>query len=149
MREILFRAIPVGKKKLIYGFYAQIGGRDVIIKVESENYWNENLKKCNGNEVVEIKPETVGRHAGYTDIGSKKIFENDIVRFIDEYGEYKGIAKYGEYANISDINKINLGFYIEWEEKMRGMLRPEFLFWVNEGEIEVVGNIYDNKEMVK
>lgn len=72
--------------------------------------------------MVEVKPETVGEFTGLTDKNGNKIFEGDII--------YNGVFK----AQV---------------ELMSGRFSPfgSDTFFANE--CEVIGNIYDNKELLK
>lgn len=70
----------------------------------------------------EVKPETVGQYTGLTDKNGNKIFEGDIV--------YNGVFK----AQVEFIN---------------GRFSPfgSDIFFADE--CEVIGNIHDNKELLK
>lgn len=85
-----------------------------------------------GQEVV---PETVGQYTGVTDVNSNKIFEGDIV--ISDYIDYedeRGVVQWD-----SDIAKFIITFStftIDFDN-------------VYGREFEVVGNVYDNPEMME
>ena len=90
-------------------------------------------------------PETVGQFTGLTDKNGKKIFEGDIVRYVNPDGDaISGTVSYGEhaYSGTHDI-----GFYVEWQRPGWAMhLRDDLGFWTNFRKIEVIGNIHDNPE---
>ena len=54
------------------------------------------------------------------------------------------IVKYGRHRETTGTN---LGFYIEWLEE--DDYRTDICFWAENREIEVIGNIFDNPELVK
>lgn len=60
----------------VYGYCAVIGKRSVIIKSNSESYYSvdENLQKRSGNEIVDVKADTVGQYIGVDDKNGKEIY---------------------------------------------------------------------------
>lgn len=77
-REIFFKAKTLSGK-WVKGYFAVIGKRSVIIKETSETYYSDEMKKGNGNEILDIDPVTLCRYTGLTDKGDEKIWENDVV----------------------------------------------------------------------
>lgn len=91
----------------------------------------ENIKQiCNHSQLEHahsVNPETVGQYTGLTDKNGKKIFEGDIVK--DIVGRMKAVEFYnGRYYPFISF--------------------PEYTCW-NIDEVEVIGNIYDNPELLK
>ena len=145
MREILFRAKRQYNGEWIYGDL-QHNGKNIPKWVEGE----------------EIIPETVGQFTGLTDKNGKKIFEGDIVKFnnqvgtiINEYGScgigidecinYKRLEVYLEdkthnfYSGVYNDNFISL-WEIGWNcNAIDGKIK----------ELEVIGNIHDNPELLE
>lgn len=82
-----------------------------------------------------VDPETVGQYTGLTDKHGTKIFEGDIIDFFGRSdGDGYGVVKYDAYET-------EFGF--EYDNVYRSLGRnfyPE--------NIEVVGNVYDNPELV-
>ena len=93
-------------------------------------------------DVAEVYPDTVCQYTGLTDKNGKKIFEGDVVN--DSAGVC-GEVKFGLYAAVFSIPDTNQGFYIEFPEK--SLYREELGFWRNK--VVVVGNVYDNPELLE
>ena len=74
-----------------------------------------------------VIPETIGRFIGEVDKNGRKVFEGDIVKFKNELFEVKFIEKYSRFAGVKP-----------------GVVFSVFLF----SNSEVVGNIYDNPELL-
>ena len=93
-----------------------------------------------------VKEETVGQFTGLTDKNGKKIFENDVVQAkqLDSNETVKVIIKIGKYTDFNS-GDINIGVYALFNEgvtiTINDMYERQDLF-------EVIGNIYDNKELL-
>lgn len=130
-REILFRGKRVDNGEWVEGYLAD------------ENYINVpfNDDDVNGrlDEPIEIYSETVCEYTGSTDKNGRKIFEGDIVRYIDEVIEKEKVdeVKYNEtHAAFCRLHKSKMGL--------------QYL-WLNEAvanKCEVIGNIFDNPELL-
>ena len=140
MREILFRGKRISGRSWVYGNY-----------VECKNSWhncyphkawivtdprsNGGWFVCNGG--IPVINETVGQYTGVKDKNGVRIFEGDIVR--TQFGRLVRI----EYRTLEGF----VGFdMIAIESKHE---RPWTSKAWRSGDIEVVGNIHDNPEMVR
>lgn len=84
----------------------------------------------------DIYTATVGQYAGMVDKHGTKIFEGDIVDFSDRSDDDGyGVVKY-------DANETEFG--IEYDNIYEGLGRHYY-----SNDIEVIGNIYDNPELLK
>ena len=127
-REILFRGKRTDNGEWIEGLVARYNPKfdcaNIVDGFES---------------LVPVKTETVGQYTGLTDKNGKKIFEGDIVKHYN----HCDIKEYSE-----DIGRV---FY--YTETCR-FLRTSKLFPDDCPEIhssceyEVIGNIYDNPELI-
>ena len=122
------------------------------------------------NDVVKVLPETVGQYTGLTDKNGRKIFEGDIILYdhnvkklvpcedatqeeIQHYGldhvTGLGLAyrptktiRYKGYVTIDNLWGVNLNLTNNckwWLCEKNGQLTS----------VEVIGNIYDNTELLK
>ena len=79
-------------------------------------------------EHYEVLPETVGQYTGLTDKNGKKIFEGDIVK----------VPVY-----------FDCGCYPHTEIRTKVVKIPMFYTIAFDGDIEIIGNIHDNPELLK
>ncbi|HAC1155074.1 TPA_asm: hypothetical protein GI696_03980 [Listeria monocytogenes] len=141
--EILFRGKVTGSQELeqiengwIYGsiFENKIISRNRDIQSRYFHWIAE----------VEIIQETVGQYIGIKDMNGTKIFEGDILKIVHEDGaQFYSKVKY--FADIDypafDIQFPD-GFYFE-SNVINEAIQSGFF------ELSVVGNIYDNSELLE
>ena len=137
MRKILFRGKTLDGRWIYGDLWHRPYAKDCVTIVS----FMEDTGTTGGLEVI---PETVGQYTGLKDKNGKEIYEGDIVAFEDSDGGYEyqdlvintGIVAYGE-----------LGFYftnrvaVEMDD-----------FYIKDGrcdDIEVIGNIYENPELME
>ena len=131
MREILFRGKRADNGEWEYGdLWCNPYGKRVVCIVSPIN----DQGTTGGNEV---DPETVCQYTGLTDKNGRKIFEGDILGgFLDE--------EYPEHETV---------VVVEWHENMwvtrQGEYLPDLLELDDSDCFEVIGNIYDNPELLK
>lgn len=96
---------------------------------------------------VEVDPNTICQYTGLTDKNGNEIWENDVVNYKNESVGYdkNGIVKFGEYHSGFDGNANHIGFFIEWNSDC---LRKDIGFWAKNRELEVIGDIFDNPELI-
>lgn len=122
---------------------------------------------CNGDSrFYSIIPETVGQFTGVFDSNNDRIFEGDIILHKSRYedcdclsvvkigkysqdgsgGEYSPVECYGVYAEIYWHSTPDWAF--EDYEPIKDFEKTMSLLELS-GEIEVIGNIYDNPSILK
>lgn len=124
MREILFRGKRKDNGEWVYGNYAV-----------TDNNEKQHFIFQNKAFEFEVDPETVGQYTGLTDKNGKKIFEGDIVERL-WLGE-KHI--YRIYYDNDIASFIGTDIYSE----------RFTTFDYDACEFEVIGNIYDNPELLE
>ena len=132
-REILYRGARMGDGKFVYGSLVFVKEND-----KSENELPHIVISYGPDtfDWFEVDPETVGQFTGMTDKNGTKIFEGDIVRHID--------------TTCHVVEVVNSEVYFDTEMLEFGFRYSNELFHCQfNNEFEVIGNIYDNKEILK
>ena len=150
-REILFRGKTFDTKEWVYGAfvpYALDGSNDLVSWAFIRNY----NKEIGHMQTIEVDKETVGQFTGWTDKNKIKLFEGDILRNKDKHHKIIGIIKYGKIPN--DLSREEyIGFYIYWmnenANEWNSWLRSDLNYWINSGECDLIGNIYDHPELME
>lgn len=147
-RQILFRGKRVDNGKWIEGYL--VVNKDGTCWIKDTDYQVNNDK----NDLIphEVIPETIGQFTCLTDRNGVKIFEDDIIKIVED-GDKKTDNRpedfnYGDVALILfDSRYCQFGAYnnsIDEIESIGNLVRtPWFNF------IEVIGNIHDNPELLK
>lgn len=129
-REILFRGKPMfrGSNNFVYGYYKKgaIAGVETDFIFPSPEYKNEI------NEVA-VLSKTVGLFTGLTDKNGVKIFEGDIIKNIQN-GNIGRVTYMPEHCAFLIYSKAENRYY--------------WLYDNNFGNIEIIGNMYDNPELL-
>lgn len=144
MLEILFRGKRKDNGEWVKGFY----GINTIC-CEQSTYLSAVISKMPQGiydyESWEVELETVGQYTGLTDKNGVKIFEGDIV---------KGIAysatKIGVIVWIDEISSFGVRYaqnLTAWENS--SILRCAAIGKTDEFAAEVIGNIYDNPDLLE
>ena len=159
MRTIKFRGQTIDNK-WVYGDLIQIGGGALIYhgdKQELESIPQEDSPCAVGfysNEISPVIPKTVGQFTGLFDKNDKEIYEGDIC-----FNSNKTIITSKEDKKLYLV-KWKKGAYIETNGHTWLGEHPEFIFEkinhgkrfmsliFNQNQIEVVGNIFDNADLI-
>lgn len=128
MREILFRGKSKDNDVWVEGYYCgkvnktiSPPAEDSAQIVDKDLYWHE------------VIPETVGQYTGLKDRKGTDIFEGDIVNIIraEENGKVEWRENDAAFEVVGDC------------------LEASFLENLYGRDVEVIGNIYDNPELLK
>lgn len=128
MREILFRGKRKNGYDWVYGNYCGVecslesgcGIECFIIEAPRDG------------SSVKVDAETVGQYTGLTDKNDQKIFEGDIVRGIDRLADLE-VFGYIDHQSGSFVIVGEFMTHYRWLDY----------------EVEVIGNIYDNPELIE
>lgn len=137
MREILYRGKLIDSDKWVYGIpiKTHIG---IFICYEENPHYCSQYFNMEINEIAKVVPETVGQFTGLIDKNGQKIFEGDVVQY-GAKSRYDGIYKVVfETRGGSGYFGIVISEIETWG----------FCFSVPTKLMEVIGNIYDNSELL-
>ena len=134
MREILFRGKDSITKRWVYG--ALVQQQDDLLKEKAFIISYSNYQFGDFSEAVmhEVDPETVGQYTGFVDKKGKKIFEGDIVSIYNSKAFLFAVEWNNQYVLKCTSNGVS-------DNILNVIESPE--------DVEVVGNIYDNSELIK
>lgn len=133
-REIKFRGKSAGVWYSGHFFaYRNTGGGTGAHFIVLQEKEDENLKP------IQVMPETVGQFTGLHDKNGKEIYEGDIVRFNQKFLIENILLVGYEYSHRG-------GFSLCTKEGYYGMFGDA---WLEPFYCEVIGNIYDNPELLK
>ena len=135
MREILFKAKRIDNGKWIEGYYQKRydlldNEEHLIFHADSHTVW----------EYAEVDSETLCQFTGLCDKNGNKIWENDIFQYTDEtMVAQRDLIEYNEthasFVRLHNTEKLGLQY-----------------LWIDEATCnhgEVIGNIFDNKELLQ
>ncbi len=144
MREILFRGKAINRDEGCHRTEYKNGEwvYGLVTKLYDEQFKKlpAEMTNTNGISGIEIDYRTIGQYTGLKDKNGTKIFEGDILRVKSDDYDYEYLTKvyYCCHTLCVDIygQECDIGFADDiWDD--------EFC------EIEVIGNIYDNPELLK
>lgn len=130
-------------------FRAWFKNENEIKKVAINNIYegNKTYLHLSPLPMSDYKPIELMQYTGLKDSNGREIFEGDIVRFVifDYLGsdiEYKGVVKYRS------------GLYEIWKDVDSEFFDSDGPFilnhaWLQDDEFEVIGNIYENPELLE
>lgn len=139
MRNIIFKAKTESGRWIEGDLIHYESGEMAIVEKPFSKYGMEATEIARRTEVI---PETVCQYTGLTDKNGNKIWENDVVRC---------------YADTDDLgNDLYFFYQILWHELYHcwwlsdiHTLEDEYLHQYIPSNIEVIGNIFDNPELMK
>lgn len=122
MREVRFRGkLMLGKHRWVKGFYVRVNDNHVIIPGGVHSLLD--YKRC--------EPETIGQYTGLKDRNGREIYEGDILH--DHFCNNRYVVHFdcGSFDVRSTLDRS--GNYLSEVA----------------GDVEVIGNVFDNPELMK
>lgn len=124
MREIKFRGYQAELKKWFYGSLIQLPNGGCFIFDYKDNF----------EDRVVVVPESVGQYTGLKDINGKEIYEGDII----ETSDGNCFVRYDEATTSYEVVFEDEAVISLWEAAVYGTKK-----------VEVIGNIYENQDLLK
>ena len=140
MRDIEFRGKRTDNGEWVYGNLVRGCDEKYAYIVEFGN-----KEMC--RNYVNVNPDTVGQYTGVTDKNGERIFEGDIVK-------YKEACKFGDNDEMEEAEEQYLCTNIVEFKNGRFFPLPQrcdcedYFFSYGSYDFEVIGNIYDNPELL-
>lgn len=130
MRTIKFRGKSIDGKEWLYG--------DLVSSVDKKRFAilvndKENYDEC------EVAPKTIGQFTGLYDYNGNKIYEGDILKWEKDGLMY--VVKFWDGMFYASVKECNDGIF--------GGFPLHALTKHDDRKCEIVGNIYDNPELMK
>ena len=142
MREILFRGKRLQGGEWVEGYFfksdinkkeRESGKATLIFTPECDTFIT--VPECHNSFMV--VSDTVGQYTGLKDKNGKRIFEGDVAKVLQ--GKDKDIAYVG-FEN---------GAFMLYPKTGNIYERPLWEYWYNDWDVEVIGNITDNPELLE
>ena len=136
MREILFRG-KTNDGEWVYGSFC-MDAREQFNGLCGVDGFIRLYDKAKGKmQTYEVDRETVGQYTGLKDKNGKRIFDGDVAKVLQ--GKDKGIAYVG-FEN---------GAFMLYPKTGNIYERTLWSYWYNDWDVEVIGNITDNPELLE
>ena len=142
MREILFRGKRLQGGDWVEGYFfksdinkraRESGKATLIFTPDCDTFIT--VPECHNSFMV--VSDTVGQYTGLTDKNGKRIFEGDVAKVLQ--GKDKDIAYVG-FEN---------GAFMLYPKTGNIYERTLWEYWYNDWDVEVIGNIHDNPELLE
>ena len=148
MREILFKAKRKDNGEWLIGGIIERDGKAYVVGISKRLIIDG----------IEVDANTICQYTGLTDKNGNKIWENDVVAFHHyEFGGFSGMDEYGfpilnhskERVRNYAIEFVNTFCTYGLRFRNKSIHFPCKLSTLRMHDVEVIGNIFDNQELLK
>ena len=146
-REILFRGKRKDNGEWICGDLLQDVESGICAIVSYVNLGG-NIHDLSESCIFAVIPEIVGQYTGLTDKNGVKIFEGDIVKGTAYSATRIGMIVWIDEISSFGVRYVNAPNPTAWDWENSSILRCVSLGKTDEFAAEVIGNIYDNPELL-
>jgi uncharacterized phage protein (TIGR01671 family) len=133
-REIKFRGKSEVTNEWVYGSLVKVGNESHIVGFDEVDLDGHHLSYCSDRPIF-TKQGTIGQFTGKYDKNGKEIYEGDILRHLN-----------GNTFQVLYSNRTTSFILISISHKEVGL---DLGIYDTENCFEVIGNIYDNKELLE
>ena len=114
-----------------------------------EDEWYFVPEFTNKLKTVPVEKKTICRYTGEMLSDGRRLHEYDKVEVKDTNGnKISGIIRFGTYQSCFDsTSTCHVGFYVDWDKNHN--FRKDLGYWIKLVDAEVVGNIFDNPELLE
>lgn len=141
-REIIFRGKSEITNEWVYGSLVKVGNESHIVGLDEVDLDGHHIVFCSDRPVL-TKQGTIGQFTGLHDMNVNDIYEGDIIRSV-RFKDIILLVVYDEKEGAFMAVQINKNRGTDLETRCH--ITQE---WLDKFPKEVIGNVYDNPELLE
>lgn len=142
-REIKYRGKSLDNREWLYGYLMPSTKPQIHPNAKYSISVSTEILHSIDRYIYEVETETIGQFIGLKDCKGKYIYEGDIVRS-EKYNDIKHIVLYDEKS--ASFCAVCIDANMGTELETRCHITQE---WIDKYPKSIIGNIYDNPELLK